>query len=132
MTNKIGLAVLQIATIVFFLNATFAYGACCLPTPTSNDVASEKMPCHHEDEMTEKTVHADDCCLMCVSMTGPTDTARYFAPTTHLLNMQSVTPFLASDCGIFCVSWTKPYQYQLRNIETPLSRSLAHRCKCYF
>jgi hypothetical protein len=91
-------AAFRVAAFVFFLNATFAFGACCLPVPSSENAvaatenavaakpnavaAAVEMPCHHEEDSDSKSPHSDGHCLICVSMMVPPTLERETAPPT--------------------------------------------------
>lgn len=89
MKSRSGKALIQLAAIVFMLNTTTAYGACCFmfaPGETVLDESAQNvLPCHkerHKERQLESNAensHADkadasstdmssDCCLMCVPM----------------------------------------------------------------
>ena len=94
--KKIGQAMLQIAAIVFFLNATMAYGACCPPMAVPDDDAvMQGMPCHHDDEVGESDSSSPECCLMCVPfMAAPTLDGVAILPSEGyiLTSLAIVTP----------------------------------------
>lgn len=108
MKSRSGKALIQLAAIVFMLNTTTAYGACCFmfaPGETVLDESAQKiLPCHKEvrkensdtASQPEKAAASSpdmssDCCLMCVPMlaqanaqppkfTHPVTTAQSFQP----------------------------------------------------
>jgi hypothetical protein len=65
MNRKIRL--LQIASLVFFLNTTMAYGGCCFVTPTTDGAPEMEMPCHQVDDSGGETSDSGNC-LLCVPM----------------------------------------------------------------
>jgi hypothetical protein len=94
--TKFGKTLLQIATVVFFINAATAYGSCCLVMPASHDSVVSEMPCHQAEDDHDGTSSPDDCCLLCVSMTGHTYTARYFNPHEPILDIPATTSFVVA------------------------------------
>ncbi len=72
---KIGKALLQIATLAFFLNAASAFGSCCFAMAASDvvDAAGMEMPCHQTSDNGEDDSNSDDCCFTCMSMMASID-----------------------------------------------------------
>ena len=72
--THIGKALLRIAALVFFVNTATAYGACCFEVPQSSDTdAVVEMPCHQNDDESNDSSDADDCCVLCLSMMASLD-----------------------------------------------------------
>lgn len=69
MTSAFSTSIVRIALVLFFLNATSAFGACCL-LPTESDAVAQT-PCHQVDNSANKAAAAEpsgDCCLVCLPM----------------------------------------------------------------
>ena len=73
--TKIGKALLQIAALVFFLNATSAFGSCCFAMAASDvmDAAGMEMPCHQTSDKGGDDSNTDDCCFTCMPMMASID-----------------------------------------------------------
>ncbi len=77
--------ILQAALVAFLLNATLAYGDCCLSFDQSQAEASAP-PCHHAE--TNKPVQIDgDCCLSCAPMMGASTEV-----TSHVITSRTASP----------------------------------------
>ena len=73
--TRIGKALLQIATLVFFLNAASAFGSCCFAMAASDfmGAAGMEMPCHQTSDKSGDDSNSDDCCFTCMSMMASID-----------------------------------------------------------
>ena len=75
--------VLQVILMIFVMNVSASYSACCSVIPASDDVATMALPCHQNDNTETDSQTVDDCYL-CVQMIS---IAREEAvkPSNHIL-----------------------------------------------
>ena len=88
---------LQIVAIVFVVNATSAFGACCFMTSPEPGMSMVTLPCHQTEDTNEVGEKAQDCCLLCVPMMGSAS-FEFESTPQHLLGAtRSPLPVLTSN-----------------------------------
>ena len=65
MKSAISTSLLRLAMVLFFLNATNAFGACCVEPAEADSV--KQLPCH-QTKVTVEEKPSGDCCLMCLPL----------------------------------------------------------------
>lgn len=72
MATQYSVALLKILVIVFAMNATLSYGACCIEMDLASN--EEKMPCHSADN--DEREDKSKCCSVCVVMVLPLEQVK--------------------------------------------------------